>query len=310
MGSVSERSAVAAGAGVVLGRVALSAVRKMATAGAFERTNYRGRRVSLAAGPALAMATSVAGGLGAADRGRGDRGRGDRGNVSAAALVAGLGAGAVGLYDDMAGRRPEHHAKGFRGHLRALREGRVTTGLVKVVGVSAVGLIAASMLPARGAAPHGRRPGRAYRALDLALGAGVIAGTANLVNLLDLRPGRALKASLILATPAILDALWGQGPTDHPRSTGGSAVAAGAAGAAAALLADDLAERTMIGDSGANAIGAVLGVAAAARSGLAGRAALLTGIAALTAASERVSFTEVIEATPGLRHLDRLGRRA
>jgi UDP-N-acetylmuramyl pentapeptide phosphotransferase/UDP-N-acetylglucosamine-1-phosphate transferase len=279
----------------------------MAPAGALERTNYRGRRVSLAAGPALAMAASVAGGLGAAGGGRagvrrGEHGRGEHGSVSAAALVAGLGAGAVGLYDDIAGRRPEHHAKGFQGHRRALREGRVTTGLVKVVGVSAVGLVAASILPTRGAAPGRRRPGRAYRALDVALGAGVIAGTANLVNLLDLRPGRALKASLILA---ILDVLSGQGPTNHPRSRN---VAAGAAGAVAALLADDLAERTMIGDSGANAIGAVLGVAAAARTGLAGRAALLTGIAALTAASERVSFTEVIEATPGLRHLDRLGQ--
>ena len=40
--------------------------------------------------------------------------------------------------------------------------------------------------------------------------------------------------------------------------------------------------------------------------GVAGAAAL---IAALTLASEKVSFTRVIEATPGLRELDRLGRR-
>jgi UDP-N-acetylmuramyl pentapeptide phosphotransferase/UDP-N-acetylglucosamine-1-phosphate transferase len=269
---------LAAGAGLALGRLALSLVRRSAAAGALERTNYRGRRVDLAGGPALAFAASVAGGLGAAAGSQPRRAR-----LAAATVMAGLGAGAAGIYDDMAGAK--HHAKGFRGHLRALREGRVTTGAVKIVGISAAALAAASLLPAR-------RPHRRYRALDVVLGAGVIAGTANLVNLLDLRPGRALKASLALS---ILD---------------GRDVAAGAAGAAVALLGDDLGERTMIGDSGANAIGAVLGVAAAARTGTGGRAVLLAALAALTAASEKVSFTAVIEATPALRALDRLGRQA
>jgi hypothetical protein len=271
---------LAAAAGVALGRLALSLVRRSASAGALERTNYRGRPVDLAGGPALALAATVAGGLGAA---AGSHPR--RAGLAAATVVAGLGAGAVGLYDDMAAgpAGTKHHAKGFRGHLRALREGRVTTGAVKVVGISAAALAAASLLPAC-------RPGASYRGLDLILGAGVIAGTANLVNLLDLRPGRALKASLALS---ILD---------------GRDVAAGAAGAAVALLGDDLGERTMIGDSGANAIGAVLGVAAVARTGTMGRAGLLAALAALTAASEKVSFTAVIESTPGLRELDRLGR--
>jgi hypothetical protein len=311
------RRLLAVGAGLVLGRAALAAVRRSAPPGSLERTNYRGRAVSLAGGPALALATSAAGaagglgaagqgraGLGRAGRDRDSQGRAGRGrpgqgraDLAAATLVAGLGAGAVGLYDDIAGTRPHHRAKGFRGHLRALREGRVTTGLVKVVGVSAVALAAASTLPTR-------RPGRAHRTVEVLLGAGVIAGTANLVNLLDLRPGRALKASLALS--AIV------GGPGHPDRLGAGArgVAAGAAGAAAALIADDLGEHVMIGDCGANALGAVLGVAAAARTGPVGRAVLLTGLAALTAASERVSFTTVIESTPGLRHLDRLGRRA
>ena len=131
----------------------------------------------------------------------------------------------------------------------------------------------------------------------MAINAGLAAGGANLVNLFDLRPGRAIK--VVLAGSALLAAA----------GTGGTGPAvAGPAGAAAALLPDDLAERVMIGDAGANCLGAMLGVATAGLSRPA-RVALLTGIAGLTAASEVVSFTAVIERTPALRWLDMLGRR-
>lgn len=131
-------------------------------------------------------------------------------------------------------------------------------------------------------------------AVDVALGAGVIAGAANLLNLLDLRPGRALKVGLLAGVPLAA------GPA------GG--MAAGPVGAAAALLPEDLAEETMLGDCGANALGAALGAALVARTGRVGRAVTLAAIAALTAASERVSFTAVIARTPGLRELDEWGR--
>lgn len=65
----------------------------------------------------------------------------------------------------------------------------------------------------------------------------------------------------------------------------------------------------MLGDSGANALGALLGVALAARTGPVGRAGILAALVALTAASEKVSFTKVIQNTRGLRELDALGRR-
>ncbi len=65
----------------------------------------------------------------------------------------------------------------------------------------------------------------------------------------------------------------------------------------------------MLGDAGANALGAMLGAAAAGRMSRPARIALLAGIAGLTAASEVVSFTKVIERTPPLRWLDMLGRR-
>ncbi|MER7461020.1 hypothetical protein [Micromonospora sp. NPDC126480] len=278
-----------AGAGAAVARYALREVRTSPGGPALERTNFRGRTVTLAAGPALAAGAAACGAFGAPG-----------GAAGGAALVAGLGAGAVGLYDDVVGARPEQKAaKGFAGHLAALREGRVTAGLVKIVGVGAAGLGAAALLaadPAVARHPRRQRQGAFGRGLDVLLGAGVIAGTANLANLLDLRPGRALKSGLLLGAPLL------RGP--H----GG--IAAGTVGAAAGLLPADLGEDVMLGDSGANALGALLGVTLAARTGPAGRAGLLAVLAGLTAASEKVSFTQVIQQTPGLRELDALGRRA
>jgi UDP-N-acetylmuramyl pentapeptide phosphotransferase/UDP-N-acetylglucosamine-1-phosphate transferase len=311
------RRLLAAGIGALASRQALTLVATSVHPAKLARTNFRGRQVTLAGGPALALGATVGAALGAGSP-----------RLRAAALVAGLGAGAVGGYDDQVGMRPEQKAKGFRGHLTALAEGRVTSGLIKIVGVGASGLAAAALLaddrsaagrPAAGrSARAGRRGPRVSAArstarrgpgaptsragwrpwVDVVLAGGVIAGTANLFNLLDLRPGRAIKAGLLVSAPLVVG-----GGT-------GSGVAAGAAGAAAGLLPADLDEEIMLGDAGANALGALLGTALAARTGTAGRAALLAGIAALTAASEKVSFTQVIGRTPVLRELDALGRRA
>ncbi|GAA1897908.1 hypothetical protein GCM10009687_79190 [Asanoa iriomotensis] len=273
------KNVVLSTAGALTARGALRVIRSWPGSTQLDRTNFRGRTVTLAAGPALAVGAATSAAAGARSL-----------PEAGAALVAGLGSGAVGFYDDVVGGRPEHKAKGFKGHLGALREGRVTSGLVKIAGVGAAALAASPLL----AADRPRR-GRVGTAVDVALGAGVIAGTANLFNLLDLRPGRAIKAGTIVAGPLAA------GPA------GG--LVAGPVGAATALLPDDLDERVMLGDAGANAFGALLGVALAARTGRVGRAALLAGLAGLTAASERVSFTQVIQQTPGLRELDALGRR-
>jgi UDP-N-acetylmuramyl pentapeptide phosphotransferase/UDP-N-acetylglucosamine-1-phosphate transferase len=192
----------------------------------------------------------------------------------------GVAAGSLGLLDDLAGSST---SKGLGGHVGALREGRVTTGAVKLVGLGVAGLVAARSLD-RG---H-RGPGATL------LGGGVIAGTANLVNLLDLRPGRALKAVVALGAPGVLS----------------SAPAAAAVGASLGVIRDDLAAKTMLGDTGANAAGALLGHALAQRLGPAGRAVALANLVGLTLASERVSFSAVIERHQLLRRLDEWGRRA
>ncbi|MBM2623760.1 hypothetical protein JIG36_50550 [Actinoplanes sp. LDG1-06] len=267
-----------AGVGAAVARATLAWIRRDQRAAALERTNFHGRTVTLAGGPALAAGATTAAALGARDA-----------RLAAAAVTAGAVSGAVGLYDDIVGNRPEQKtAKGFAGHLGALREGRVTSGLVKIAGVGAAGFVASALIGSN-------RSSRAGRATDVLLGAGVIAGMANLVNLLDLRPGRAIKAGAIVGAPLVVGR--------------GGGVAAGTLGASAALLPDDLGEEIMLGDSGANALGALLGVALVARSGPGGRLAALTVLGALTAASEKVSFTKVIQDTPWLRRVDELGRR-
>jgi UDP-N-acetylmuramyl pentapeptide phosphotransferase/UDP-N-acetylglucosamine-1-phosphate transferase len=293
------RGVALAAAGALAARAALAVARPRARGRpAWTRTNYRGRVVDLAGGPALAVAAATSSALGAPAPA-----------VAAASLTAGLGAGGVGLYDDLVGDRLEQRAKGFRGHLAALRRGQVTSGLVKIAGIGAAGLAASLALsldsdrswavattcrtalhpPARWPTPRGS-------IIHTLLGAGVIAGSANLFNLLDLRPGRALKAGLLVGVPLV--------------AGGGEAtrLAAGPVGAAAAALPEDLGEQTMLGDCGANALGALLGTALAARSGPAGRAAALCVIAGLTIASERISFTQVIAGNPVLRRVDELGR--
>jgi hypothetical protein len=264
-------------AGAALARAALAGAAALDArpAGApWRRMNFAGRPVTLLGGPALAASATATAVLGA-----------PAGTHTAAAVVGAV-SGLVGGYDDLAGARPEQaRDKGLAGHLAALRAGRVSAGAVKVAGIGAAAAAAAVLT----------RSGRGPAALvDGVLTTGLVAGTANLVNLLDLRPGRAGKAAALAAAATV------GGPA--------GALVAGPLGATLAVLPDDLGERVMLGDAGANAVGALLGLRLAAIPGRGPRAALLAVVTALTLASEKVSFTKVIEATPGLRELDRLGR--
>lgn len=238
-------------------------------AGAWWRTNFRGRRVTLQEGPALAYGVCAASLL---TPGPDPRAR-------AATALAAAGAAGFGAYDDLAGSAG---SRGLRGHLGALARGRVTTGAVKMAGIGATGLAAAALLR--------RGP------LDTLVDGALIAAGANLVNLFDLRPGRAVKVGLLAALPGL--------------ASPAAPLLAPTVGACAALLPDDLAERSMLGDAGANALGAALCAAAAARAPRRVRLALLGGVVALTLASEVTSFSAVIDRVPPLRALDRWGRCA
>ncbi|MCP9960516.1 hypothetical protein LUX05_02335 [Streptomyces somaliensis] len=211
---------------------------------AWERANHAGRAVDLYAGPAVAAGTALAA-LGAAS----PRERG-------AAVLATLAGAACGAYDDLRG----DHRRGFRAHLAALRHGEVTSGAVKLFGIGAAGLAAGALL----------REGP----LDRLLAGVVVAGAAHFVNLVDVRPGRAALAVLVLGVPVAVR---------------GGPLAAAPAGAAAAVLRADLGERTMLGDTGAHALGAALGVAVAAGAGRPGLALHAAACLAAAAGGKAVS---------------------
>jgi hypothetical protein len=234
----------------------------------WQRDNYQGRTVSLLGGPAVAAGT-LAGAIVAG---------------SPACGIASLAGAGLGLYDDLWGNA---QARGLRGHLRSARSGRLTTGMVKLAGLAIGGSCASAV---------GRR-GTRHTTLSPIVDTVLVAGTANLVNLLDLRPGRAAKAVIAMATPIAL------------LSADGSATAAAGLGAILAVVRSDLGEHMMLGDCGANCAGAVLGWALT--TSLTGklRAGAIGSVLALTLASELVSFSAVIERTAPLAAIDRWGRR-
>jgi UDP-GlcNAc:undecaprenyl-phosphate/decaprenyl-phosphate GlcNAc-1-phosphate transferase len=299
-GAARSSLARVAGAGAVaaaVARGAYTALRRYPPAGekTWARTNHRGEPVTLLEGPAVTVGAvtgqvitaAVAARLTARQR-----------VITHPLAIAGLGGVAFGVLDDLRGSGKR---RGLRGHLGALAHGEVTTGTVKLAGLAATGLGAAML--------EGGDPA------DVVINAGLIAGGANLLNLFDLRPGRAIKvatlaAGLIAAASALTkDSARASAAVPQAGRLAGITAVAAPAGAALALLPEDLGERAMLGDAGANALGAMLGAAAAVALPRTARACLLTGIVALTVASEKVSFTKVIASTPPLNWLDMLGRR-
>ena len=188
----------------------------------------------------------------------------------------------MGLLDDLYGHLGK--ARGLRGHLRALLHGRVTSGAVKAIG----GLVAASA-----AACLLHHDGTLLAPLD----ALVIALTANLLNLLDLRPGRSLKGFFLLAVPLLL---WQ--PFLLPVL--GPALAAGLV-----LAPADLAGRVMLGDVGANTLGGLAGLALVLALPPAGRLAVLILLTAIHLYCERASLSDLIARLRLLRWFDELGTR-
>ncbi|MCU1346817.1 MAG: UDP-N-acetylmuramyl pentapeptide phosphotransferase/UDP-N-acetylglucosamine-phosphate transferase [Acidimicrobiia bacterium] len=265
--------------GAVLSNAAWFGMRSTLSRPRFVRTNYRGRWLCAVGGvPMVTGAMATAAGYLLV------RGGGQFGRAGWATVVVAIGFAALGLLDDLLGTTQR---RGFRGHLRALTEGTVTTGLVKLVGGVAVAAVAAAV----------------WNGDDSAVGFGrdavLVALAANVGNLFDRAPGRCIKvaglglalAAAVAATPAMLQ--W----------------PAVVVGAAIGLLIADLGEQLMLGDTGSNVLGGTVGLALVVSGSGAVRWWALMLMIGLNGAAEVVSFSKVIDRVGVLRRLDRAGRR-
>jgi UDP-N-acetylmuramyl pentapeptide phosphotransferase/UDP-N-acetylglucosamine-1-phosphate transferase len=266
---------------VVAAAISPTTIRGLAAHG-FTRENYRGARIACPTGIALLVPAMVALMVVAplyqlVDRDVLQPGAG-------LAFIYVFGVGFLGLLDDLVGSA-EGEPRGWRGHFRALAGGHVSTGVVKAFGALGLALLVAA--------------NPALDAGDYLLSAAVLVLATNLFNLLDLRPGRAGKAFILLGAGLVLasgdlDPFWTVGLFVAPILV---------------VLPLDLREVGMLGDTGSNVIGAVAGVwlilTLETTLALAIAAAVL---ALLTIYGEFRSISAVVERTPGLRQLDLLGR--
>lgn len=263
---------------VAAAAVAPAAVAALGASGRV-RENYRGAVVAFPAGLAIPAAALVA--LAPLALLRELAGAEVFRPGAAEAVVYVLGVALLGLIDDVLGGEAE---RGWRGHGRAVVRGRLSSGVLKAAGALGLALYVLS----------GQGLGTAEYLLAVAL---LVLAT-NLFNLLDLRPGRSIKALVLLGAGLTvgsfdLEPLWAVGLFVGPILV---------------LLPIDLRERGMLGDTGSNAIGAVAGVWLVLTLSTLGQALALAVIAALTVYGEFRSISAFIERTPGLRHLDSLGR--
>jgi UDP-GlcNAc:undecaprenyl-phosphate/decaprenyl-phosphate GlcNAc-1-phosphate transferase len=255
------------------------------------RQNYRGVVLPAAAGILIAVVAALTvGPLAALDE---LAGFDTLAPEVGAALVYVVGVAMLGLVDDLlGGRRPAGAAadpgdpRGLRGHVRAAARGDFSTGLIKALGALGLALYVLS--------GDGRSAG------EYLVGVGVLVLSTNLFNLLDLRPGRAGKAFVVLGAVLTLGS-WDA----YALQALGLFI-----GPALVLLPYDLRERAMLGDAGSNVLGAVAGLWLVLALGPTGEAVALAVLAVLTLYGEFRSISAMVDRNPLMRRLDSIGRRS
>lgn len=190
--------------------------------------------------------------------------------------------GFIGLLDDLAG---EKNTKGIKNHIAETLGGRLTTGFLK----AEVGFILAFIVSLR----------ISLDVLDLIINSFVISLSANTINLLDLRPGRAVKSFLIASLILILSnvsKIYEFLPLViiHAISW--------------LYMPYDLKEECMLGDTGSNILGITLGYYTALMQSKNGKLIILVILVVINAISEKISITEIIKKNRFLSYLDNLGR--
>ena len=257
-------------------------VRALAEAG-MSRDNYRGRRVAFPLGAVLVAASLVALAPLAPLDDRADLDLLDPELRRWLAYVVGVAF--LGLFDDALGRgESDDSDRGWRGHTRAVLSGRLSTGAIKAVGTLALAAYATS--------------GLGREALDYLVDLALLLLATNMANLLDLRPGRVEKA-LFLVGGGLCLGYW----TAEPIELLGLFIGPVLVGTWFTLR-----ERAMLGDTGSNMVGALIGIWLVTTLSDPGRYLALGALVALTIYGEFRSISRAIERVPPLKQLDSLGR--
>ena len=186
----------------------------------------------------------------------------------------------AGALDDLIGNR---NVSGLKGHFKSLFKGELTTGGFKALFGGFVGLVVSVCISSS--------------IVDIIVNTLIIALSTNLMNLFDLRPGRAIKAYLVIMIPIYIT-LTGYTKV-FPLLILPNVLA---------YFNTDLKARGMMGDTGSNVLGISIGVLMALGYGIKVRLAWLVFLVLMHLITEKFSLTKIIEKNRVLKFIDNLGR--
>ena len=186
----------------------------------------------------------------------------------------------AGALDDLIGNR---NVSWLKGHFKSLFKGELTTGGFKALFGGFVGLVVSVCISSS--------------IVDIIVNTLIIALSTNLMNLFDLRPGRAIKAYLVIMIPIYIT-LTGYTKV-FPLLILPNVLA---------YFNIDLKARGMMGDTGSNVLGISIGVLMALGYGIKVRLAWLVFLILMHLITEKFSLTKIIEKNRVLKFIDNLGR--
>ena len=182
----------------------------------------------------------------------------------------------AGALDDLIGNR---NVSGLKGHFKSLFKGELTTGGFKALFGGFVGLVVSVCISSS--------------IVDIIVNTLIIALSTNLMNLFDLRPGRAIKAYLVIMIPIYIT-LTGYTKV-FPLLILPNVLA---------YFNTDLKARGMMGDTGSNVLGISIGVLMALGYGIKVRLAWLVFLILMHLITEKFSLTKIIEKNKVLKFID------
>ena len=186
----------------------------------------------------------------------------------------------AGALDDLIGNR---NVSGLKGHFKSLFKGELTTGGFKALFGGFVGLVVSVCISSS--------------IVDIIVNTLIIALSTNLMNLFDLRPGRAIKVYLVIMIPIYITL------TGYIK-----ALPLLILPNVLAYFNTDLKARGMMGDTGSNVLGISIGVLMAFGYGIKVRVAWLVFLVLMHLITEKFSLTKIIEKNKVLKFIDDLGR--